>query len=142
MKQGLQLRTSQNLALTPQLQQSIRLLQLSTLELNQELEIILQENPLLELIEEDEDSEASNAESSNTETSNDEASDNNASTKDAEVSEQESAAEAPIADDDFKQNHFDEDYEEHGSAVIGMKAENRTIITVMTMIVSRGKKRP
>ena len=116
MKQGLQLRTSQNLALTPQLQQSIRLLQLSTLELNQELEIILQENPLLELVEGDEDSEASNAESSNTETSNDEASDNNASTKDAEVSEQESAAEVPIADDDFKQNDFDEDYEEYGSA--------------------------
>jgi RNA polymerase sigma-54 factor len=48
MKQGLQLRFSQNLALTPQLQQSIRLLQLSTQELNQELEAILQANPLLE----------------------------------------------------------------------------------------------
>ena len=36
MKQSLQLRTSQHLALTPQLQQSIRLLQLSTLELHQE----------------------------------------------------------------------------------------------------------
>ncbi|NDF79696.1 MAG: hypothetical protein EB128_09470, partial [Betaproteobacteria bacterium] len=34
MKQGLSLRVSQHLALTPQLQQSIRLLQLSTLELN------------------------------------------------------------------------------------------------------------
>ncbi|MDD2536815.1 MAG: hypothetical protein PHW78_09790, partial [Macromonas bipunctata] len=33
MHQGLSLRTSQHLALTPQLQQSIRLLQLSTLEL-------------------------------------------------------------------------------------------------------------
>jgi len=51
MKQGLQLRFSQNLALTPQLQQSIRLLQLSTQELNQELEAILQANPLLELDE-------------------------------------------------------------------------------------------
>ena len=51
MKQNLQLRISQNLALTPQLQQSIRLLQLSTLELNQELEGILQENPLLEMAE-------------------------------------------------------------------------------------------
>ncbi|MBC3870479.1 RNA polymerase factor sigma-54 [Undibacterium oligocarboniphilum] len=48
MKQGLQLRTSQHLALTPQLQQSIRLLQLSTLELHQELENLLTENPLLE----------------------------------------------------------------------------------------------
>jgi RNA polymerase sigma-54 factor len=51
MKQNLQLRISQNLALTPQLQQSIRLLQLSSLELNQELELILQDNPLLELVE-------------------------------------------------------------------------------------------
>lgn len=48
MKQALQLRLSQHLALTPQLQQSIRLLQLSTLELNAEIEQALQENPLLE----------------------------------------------------------------------------------------------
>lgn len=48
MKQTLQLKLSQHLALTPQLQQSIRLLQLSTLELNQEIENFLQENPLLE----------------------------------------------------------------------------------------------
>jgi RNA polymerase sigma-54 factor len=48
MKQSLQLRLSQHLTLTPQLQQSIRLLQLSTLELNQELDRFLQENPLLE----------------------------------------------------------------------------------------------
>lgn len=51
MKQSLQLRTSQHLALTPQLQQSIRLLQLSTLELHQELEQILGENPLLERLD-------------------------------------------------------------------------------------------
>ena len=48
MKHSLQLRLSQHLTLTPQLQQSIRLLQLSTLELNQELEKFLQDNPLLE----------------------------------------------------------------------------------------------
>ncbi|HOA92742.1 MAG TPA: RNA polymerase factor sigma-54 [Quisquiliibacterium sp.] len=48
MKPSLQLKISQHLALTPQLQQSIRLLQLSTLELNQELEQILSDNPLLE----------------------------------------------------------------------------------------------
>jgi RNA polymerase sigma-54 factor len=51
MKQSLQLRTSQHLALTPQLQQSIRLLQLSTLELHQELETLLLENPMLERID-------------------------------------------------------------------------------------------
>jgi RNA polymerase sigma-54 factor len=48
VKQTLQLKLSQHLTLTPQLQQSIRLLQLSTIELNQEVERILQENPLLE----------------------------------------------------------------------------------------------
>ena len=48
MKQGLSLRVSQHLALTPQLQQSIRLLQLSTLELGQEVEQMLDDNPFLE----------------------------------------------------------------------------------------------
>lgn len=51
MKQTLQLRISQHLALTPQLQQSIRLLQLSTLELHQELEQILSDNPMLERLD-------------------------------------------------------------------------------------------
>lgn len=55
MKQTLQLKLSQHLTLTPQLQQSIRLLQLSTLELNQELEKFLAENPLLEREDGDED---------------------------------------------------------------------------------------
>ena len=48
MKPGLSLRVSQHLALTPQLQQSIRLLQLSTQELSQEIEQMLDENPFLE----------------------------------------------------------------------------------------------
>ncbi|NCT83223.1 MAG: RNA polymerase factor sigma-54 [Comamonadaceae bacterium] len=52
MKQTLQVRLSQHLALTPQLQQSIRLLQLSTLELHQEVEQMLASNPLLETEEE------------------------------------------------------------------------------------------
>jgi len=49
MRPGLQLRVSQHLSLTPQLQQSIRLLQLSTLELAQEVEQMLGDNPFLEL---------------------------------------------------------------------------------------------
>jgi RNA polymerase sigma-54 factor len=52
MKPSLQLRLSQHLALTPQLQQSIRLLQLSTLELHQEVEQMLEQNPFLEAEEE------------------------------------------------------------------------------------------
>ena len=48
MKPTLQFRLSQHLTLTPQLQQSIRLLQLSTVELNQEIERLLMDNPILE----------------------------------------------------------------------------------------------
>ena len=55
MKQTLQLKLSQHLTLTPQLQQSIRLLQLSTVELNAEVERMLQENPLLEKAEGEEE---------------------------------------------------------------------------------------
>ncbi|OCQ52398.1 RNA polymerase sigma-54 factor [Photorhabdus australis subsp. thailandensis] len=52
MKQSLQLRLSQQLTMTPQLQQAIRLLQLSTLELQQEIQQALEINPLLEQDEE------------------------------------------------------------------------------------------
>ena len=48
MKPALQLKLSQHLALTPQLQQSIKLLQLSTVEMQQEIENYLLENPMLE----------------------------------------------------------------------------------------------
>ena len=55
MKQSLQLKMGQSLALTPQLQQAIKLLQLSTLDLQQAIEETLESNPLLER-EEDGDS--------------------------------------------------------------------------------------
>ncbi|EKT59969.1 RNA polymerase factor sigma-54 [Providencia sneebia] len=58
MKQSLQLRISQQLAMTPQLQQAIRLLQLSTLELQQEVQLALETNPLLELEELESQTEA------------------------------------------------------------------------------------
>lgn len=51
MKQKLQARLAQHLTLTPQLQQSIRLLQLSSLELNEEIGRALEENPLLERLD-------------------------------------------------------------------------------------------
>lgn len=53
MKPTLQLKQSQQLTLTPQLQQAIRLLQLSTLEVNQEVARLLDDNPLLEREDED-----------------------------------------------------------------------------------------
>jgi RNA polymerase sigma-54 factor len=65
MKASLQLKLSQHLALTPQLQQSIKLLQLSTVELNQELERFIAENPLLERIDATTDSEGDIALSEN-----------------------------------------------------------------------------
>lgn len=48
MKAALHLKFSQNLALTPQLQQSIKLLQLSALELEQELISAAEQNPLIQ----------------------------------------------------------------------------------------------
>jgi RNA polymerase sigma-54 factor len=51
MKQSLQLKLGQHLTMTPQLQQAIRLLQLSTLELQQEIQEQLESNPLLEMNE-------------------------------------------------------------------------------------------
>ncbi len=55
MKLSLQLKLGQQLTMTPQLQQAIRLLQLSTLDLQQEIHQALETNPMLELIEANED---------------------------------------------------------------------------------------
>ncbi|MBL4581151.1 MAG: RNA polymerase factor sigma-54 [Gammaproteobacteria bacterium] len=57
MKLSLQLKLGQQLTMTPQLQQAIRLLQLSTLDLQQEIHQALESNPMLELIENNEDDE-------------------------------------------------------------------------------------
>ena len=53
MKQSLQLRIGQSLTMTPQLQQAIRLLQLSTLELQQEIQTVLDSNMMLEIPDEE-----------------------------------------------------------------------------------------
>ena len=53
MKQSLQLKLGQQLTMTPQLQQAIRLLQLSTLDLQQEIQEALDSNPLLEVAEDE-----------------------------------------------------------------------------------------
>ncbi len=62
MKQSLQLRLGQQLAMTPQLQQAIRLLQLSTLELNTEVQEALESNLMLEVDEEENEAESRTAE--------------------------------------------------------------------------------
>ena len=53
LKPSIQLRIGQQLTMTPQLQQAIRLLQLSTLELHTEIQHTLETNPMLEQLEED-----------------------------------------------------------------------------------------
>jgi RNA polymerase sigma-54 factor len=140
MKQNLQLRISQNLALTPQLQQSIRLLQLSSLELDQELETILQDNPLLELVDGDTpdgDSDGNGDEGGVQETSNGvdhdpveadggDSGENNDFENDAfsnidyqEITSTstETSEEKPLeAKEDFSATDFDENYDEYGSA--------------------------
>ncbi len=58
MKASLQLKLGQSLTMTPQLQQAIRLLQLSTLDLQQEIQLALESNPMLETPEEEELAEA------------------------------------------------------------------------------------
>ena len=130
MKQNLQLRISQNLALTPQLQQSIRLLQLSSMELNQELELILQENPLLELVDGDNpDSDLTDAEDAlpEQELAEDGADepdiddvDDSYSPLDYQETSTNSAQEvtesATSSTDDFNSSNFDEENAEYGSA--------------------------
>jgi RNA polymerase sigma-54 factor len=130
MKQNLQLKISQNLALTPQLQQSIRLLQLSSLELNQELDTILQENPLLELADGEDDfndepntviAEQANAEAvdadgvQGAEIELDDAF-SNIDYQEVTSVAAETTDEIPVAKDDFSATDFDADYEEYGSA--------------------------
>ena len=65
MKQALQLKISQNLTMTPQLQQAIRLLQLSTLELETEIQQTLESNPMLEQDEDGSDAGEQRQESLN-----------------------------------------------------------------------------
>lgn len=67
MKQSLQLKIGQQLTMTPQLQQAIRLLQLSSLDLQQEIQDALDANPLLEVDGEDEFIDGHAASSPNTE---------------------------------------------------------------------------
>ncbi len=55
MKQSLQLKLGQQLTMTPQLQQAIRLLQLSTLDLQTEIQEALESNPMLDVSEEGDD---------------------------------------------------------------------------------------
>lgn len=65
MKQSIQLRLGQNLTMTPQLQQAIRLLQLSSLELTSEIQEALESNPMLEIAEGESEDGQNNSQNEN-----------------------------------------------------------------------------
>ncbi len=90
MKQSLQLRIGQSLTMTPQLQQAIKLLQLSTLELQAEIQEALESNPMLEVEE-------------NTTTESTESSSENADVKDR-VNEQSAETETTASSDSIEIN--------------------------------------
>lgn len=112
MKQGLQLKFSQSLSLTPQLQQAIRLLQLSTLELNQEIEMLMQANPLLERGDAGED-EYGNA----TDNSADEVTLNTTSERNASENSQENNAEATQDYDQYSDQTSDQNNSQNETAL-------------------------
>lgn len=95
MKQSLQLKLGQQLTMTPQLQQAIRLLQLSTLDLQQEIQQALDSNPMLEVQEgNDEGAAAETAEGG--ESSSESNADQRAQSDDQPEWKNESSAESPV----------------------------------------------
>jgi RNA polymerase sigma-54 factor len=102
MKQALHLKIGQQLTMTPQLQQAIRLLQLSTLDLQQEIQEALESNPMLDTSEEEHSSEAAQTKD-NTEKFNEESgSDTNAeaNSTDTEFSTDDNA----VAEDNWNES--------------------------------------
>lgn len=93
MKQSLQIKMGQSLAMTPQLQQAIKLLQLSTLELQTEIQSALESNPMLEM-QEDEGSEPREADFANEST---ETRDAQREVETARAEEKQSASELELA---------------------------------------------
>jgi RNA polymerase sigma-54 factor len=115
MKQSLDLKLGQHLTITPQLQQAIRLLQLSSLELQQEIQEALENNPLLEELEEEtavrEPSEAPVEETVTAETGSDDgegseppAADEQAVDRDAAIDDDPQREELTGSNDDWEDN--------------------------------------
>jgi RNA polymerase sigma-54 factor len=116
MKQTLELKLGQKLAMTPQLQQAIRLLQLSVIDLRTEIQTALENNPLLDTVEQEENlTEPETVESDNEDIHNIE----NATDKESANKEESSASndtndvfEQGTAGDELKEDYVwdDESY--------------------------------
>jgi RNA polymerase sigma-54 factor len=139
MKHSLQLKLGQHLTLTPQLQQSIRLLQLSTLELNQELEQMLQDNPLLEREEEDEAGGAASPAEAPAHTAEAEAQCSEAPAPESENTDLESATTLDDSDwNDYSSVGSDDDDNDHsqgsaGGASLREHLLNQLIVTPLSL---------
>lgn len=108
MKQSLQLRMGQQLTMTPQLQQAIKLLQLSTLDLQQEIQQVLESNIMLEVDEEETTSINQDLELPVESF----ALNNDISTASLSDSQGEDSQEAPVFDDLNFESSWEDDYEE------------------------------
>lgn len=105
MKQSLQLKLGQQLTMTPQLQQAIRLLQLSTLELQVEIQEALETNPMLEVTEEGNSESNPERETDNRERQ--EADSNPVDTTEREIDSQEQEIPSDLPTDSTWEDSFD-----------------------------------
>ena len=108
MKQSLDLRLGQHLTITPQLQQAIRLLQLSSIELQQEIQQVLESNPLLEEKEESAAETAAGTDGATPTTANDNETTNYDATETATARESEPAT---AADEDSAEGDWTESFD-------------------------------
>jgi len=161
MKQSIQLRLGQNLTMTPQLQQAIRLLQLSSLELQTEIQEALESNPLLENPEDSAEETSANEETSSSDSSED-ATQNAETQRDAEVDLQNTdmpdelpvdtawedvyehitpVSSAPSSNQDFDERNSEsvhetgEDLREHLLWQMGLTPFSETDEAIATMII-------
>jgi len=104
MKQSLQIKMGQQLAMTPQLQQAIKLLQLSTLELQTEIQSALENNPMLEMTEDEGAEPRENDAANESNAENTERKRNEEKLKKEEIKEEVSAS---SADDTIVEEHFE-----------------------------------
>ena len=116
MKQSLQLKMGQHLTMTPQLQQAIRLLQLSTLDLQAEIQEALESNPMLEVTDD------ANASSQTSETPENEREESNESNENNEISNN---AESGVDDQSFSETYEDNIQKEESSSDKEYNADNQ-----------------
>merc|ERR1711916_389143 len=117
MKQSLQLKLGQQPTMTPQLQQAIRLLQLSTLDLQQEIQEALESNPMLEVAE-SEDGSDSNSNEDNDQKQEIASADNNRENN-TESTKDESDWQDSIPEDLPVDTQWDDIYQGSGTGSVG-----------------------